>query len=134
MNTRKIGQLGESVAAEYLRREGYKILATNYRSKLAEIDIICTKKNLVHFVEVKSVSHETKKKLKEFVSHETYRPEELVDQRKLYKLNLGIKQWLLRNNYEGQYQLDVLATHLVTGDKYAYIKVFKQLSPEHRLA
>jgi len=131
MNTRQIGQIGELVVVEYLQRERYKILATNYRSKLAEIDIICTKKNSVHFVEVKSVSHKTKEGLKKFVLHETYQPEELVDHRKLHKLNLGIKQWLLRNNYKGKYQVDVATAHLVLDDKYAYIKVFKQVSLGH---
>ena len=131
MNSRKIGQIGESVTVEYLKREGYKILATNYRTKQIEIDIICTRRDIVHFVEVKSVSHETKEGLREFVLYETYRPEELVDQRKFYKLNLGVKQWLLRNNYEGQYQIDVAAAHLVVADKYAYIKLFKRVSSGH---
>ena len=36
----KLGPWGEALAAEYLRRRGYHIVATNYRSRYGEIDII----------------------------------------------------------------------------------------------
>lgn len=36
-----IGRLGERAAARYLRGLGYRILATNARTRAAEIDIIC---------------------------------------------------------------------------------------------
>ena len=44
----------EGIAASYLEREGYKILAKRYKCKAGEIDIIAQKDNLVAFVEVKS--------------------------------------------------------------------------------
>ena len=36
----KLGPWGEALAAEYLRKRGYHIVATNYRSRYGEIDII----------------------------------------------------------------------------------------------
>ena len=36
----KLGPWGEALAAEFLRRRGYHIVATNYRSRYGEIDII----------------------------------------------------------------------------------------------
>lgn len=48
-----VGAWGESLAAQYLIKKSYKLLATNYRSKYGEIDlIVCNRKYLV-FVEVK---------------------------------------------------------------------------------
>lgn len=48
-----IGSWGESLAADFLRRKHYKLIATNYRCKFGEIDlIVCDRKYLV-FVEVK---------------------------------------------------------------------------------
>lgn len=48
-----VGAWGESLSAEYLTKKGYKLLATNYRCKYGEIDlIVCNRKYLV-FVEVK---------------------------------------------------------------------------------
>lgn len=47
------GAWGEALAAEYLRKKWYRILAANYRTKFGEIDLIaCNRKYLV-FVEVK---------------------------------------------------------------------------------
>ncbi|MBR2861219.1 MAG: YraN family protein [Clostridia bacterium] len=54
MNTREIGSWGEELACKELKKEKYKILETNYHaSKLAEIDVIAQKKDLLVFVEVK---------------------------------------------------------------------------------
>ena len=50
----KIGKKGESVAVHYLKQQGYKIIAQNYRSKAGEIDIIAREKRTLVFVEVKT--------------------------------------------------------------------------------
>lgn len=49
----KTGPWSESQAAQHLARQGYGILATNYRKRYGEIDIIARKRELVVFVEVK---------------------------------------------------------------------------------
>lgn len=48
------GAEGEKKAAKFLEKNGYTILATNFRSKLGEIDIIAKKDNTTVFIEVKS--------------------------------------------------------------------------------
>ena len=48
------GSLGEQAACDELVRRGYAILATRYRSRFGEIDIIATKGGVMGFVEVKS--------------------------------------------------------------------------------
>ena len=55
MTNKTIGKYGEELAKNFLIKKGYKILEMNYRySKLAEIDIIALKNDIVHFVEVKT--------------------------------------------------------------------------------
>jgi putative endonuclease len=49
-----LGRLGESLAANYLRRKGYRILGRNYRSKIGELDLIAAKDRTLVFVEVKT--------------------------------------------------------------------------------
>ena len=49
-----VGDKGEILAQNYLKKQKYKILDKNYRNKLGEIDIIVTKDNVVTFVEVKT--------------------------------------------------------------------------------
>ena len=53
-NRQKLGQTGESLAAWYLKKNGYKIIEQNYRTPLGEIDIIAQEKKIIVFGEVKS--------------------------------------------------------------------------------
>ncbi len=52
----QFGKKSEKLARAFLRRTGYKILETNYRSKVGEIDIIAKEKDILVFVEVKARS------------------------------------------------------------------------------
>ncbi len=57
MNTREKGALGEDIAEQYLKKQGYKIIEKNYHaSRFSEIDIIARHKNVLVFVEVKARS------------------------------------------------------------------------------
>jgi putative endonuclease len=50
----RVGRSGEELAAEYLQRQGYHIIARNYRTRQAEIDIVARHKGVLVFVEVKA--------------------------------------------------------------------------------
>ncbi len=50
------GKKSELIAAKHLKKNGYKILEQNYRTKLGEIDIIAKDKDTLVFVEVKARS------------------------------------------------------------------------------
>ncbi len=54
MNNVFVWRSGEKLAAKYLKEQGYTILETNAKNKLAEVDIICEKDDEIVFVEVKS--------------------------------------------------------------------------------
>ena len=49
-----IGRLGEDKAAEFLLKNGYKILARNYRIRGGEVDIVAFRRGVLAFVEVKT--------------------------------------------------------------------------------
>lgn len=51
-----LGKNGENLAAEFLKQNGYRILARNFRTKLGELDIVALDKDTVCFVEVKARS------------------------------------------------------------------------------
>ena len=48
-----LGAWGEALAADYLRKKHYRILATNFRIRMGEIDIIAADREYLVFVEVK---------------------------------------------------------------------------------
>jgi len=50
------GKNNESLAAIYLKRQGYRIVEQNYRTRMGEIDIIAKDNETIAFVEVKSRS------------------------------------------------------------------------------
>lgn len=51
---RAIGITGERIALEFLKKKGYEILDTNYRTPFGEIDIIAMHGDCTVFVEVKT--------------------------------------------------------------------------------
>lgn len=53
MNRRQIGTKKEQEACRYLEKKGYQILATNYRCRYAELDIVAKHGRELVFVEVK---------------------------------------------------------------------------------
>lgn len=48
------GKNNESLAVIYLKRQGYRIVEQNYRTRMGEIDIIAKDKETIAFVEVKA--------------------------------------------------------------------------------
>ena len=51
-----LGSTGESLAADWLREKGYTLLARNFRWGKTEIDIVATRGEWLHIVEVKTRS------------------------------------------------------------------------------
>ena len=82
-----LGDRGERAAVRFLKRQGFKIIARQYRNQFGEIDIIARDGRQVVFVEVKTRQ-----------STDKGQPHEAVDvnkQRKLTKLALV---WLKKHN------------------------------------
>ncbi len=52
--SRAKGNIAEQKAVKYLLDNNFKILEQNFYSRFGEIDIVATKQDTLHFVEVKS--------------------------------------------------------------------------------
>ncbi len=50
----ELGHKGEELACGFLKKNSYKIIKTNYRNKLGQIDIIARDKDVLCFIEVKT--------------------------------------------------------------------------------
>lgn len=62
-----LGAWGESLTADYLRKKGYKIIASNYRCRYGEIDMIARTRQHIVFVEVKLRRDDRFAEAREFV-------------------------------------------------------------------
>ena len=134
---RKLGDIGENVACDYLQRHGFEILDRNYLRKWGELDIIAKnkKQNIIHFIEVKSVSLGRRPATGEAcatlndVIHETgYRPEENVHPQKLRRLSRAIQTYILEkrlNKYD--WQLDIAIVRIDQANRKARVEMLENI-------
>ena len=127
LKNKETGDLGERVACKYLKTKGLTILERNYLKKWGEVDIVARETGKVHFIEVKTVSYETKDALDKAVSHGTWRPEEQVHEFKLHQIHKALETWISENSYKGDWQIDVVAIRLVTREKYASVNYIENI-------
>ena len=92
------GAAGEVMAARYLRKKGYTLIAANYRTRFGEIDIIAADKKYIAFVEVKLRSGAA-----------IYTPEEAVTPLKQQKIVKAAMQYLQLHPSDLQPRFDVIA-------------------------
>ncbi len=127
---KEIGNQGEILVANYLKKQGFELIEMNYRKPWGEIDVIAKKSNVMHFVEVKTVSYGTKHDLQQKVLRGTYRPEENVHHTKLKKLANAIETWISENKWLGEWVIDVVAVRIVPRETYATIKIIPNIIVE----
>ena len=99
-----VGAWGEVVAAKYLQKKGFTLVASGFRCRYGEIDlIVCNKKYLV-FVEVKSRKSANFAEAKEF-----------VDSRKQARLRATAELYLSQNPTSQQPRFDVVEVYAADG-------------------
>ena len=91
------GAWGEAVAAEYLRKKKYRIVAAGYHSRFGEIDLIVENKKFLVFVEVKLRKNE-----------EFARGRDFVDRKKQDKIRVTASIYLSQYPTSLQPRFDVI--------------------------
>ncbi len=91
--SRELGNIAESVGAEFLKKLGYRIVATNYYARVGEIDIITTRKDTWHFVEVKYRKNSAHGQAVDFIDKRKLLKIIKTAKRYLYDMNLGDVDW-----------------------------------------
>ncbi len=118
-NHLKTGRIGEDIVVKHLVKQKFKILERNYRKKWGEIDIVAKKNEIIHFIEVKTVSYETLPDQTEKYYNQ-YQPEENVHFFKRKRLGRAIQTYLAEKtvsyetsgNEELEFQIDIAAVFL----------------------
>jgi len=105
------GKKGEDLALTWLLEKGYTILYKNWRHGRFEIDIIASKDQVLHFIEVKTRTNS-----------KYGNPEDQVNKKKLRHMIDAGEEFIYQNPGWKKIRFDILA-----------IKLFKDLEPEFYL-
>src|SRR5581483_5783343 len=128
---REIGNVGEGIACRYLENNGFKVLERNFLRKCGEIDVIAEKFNVIHFIEVKSVSREISDTQLIKVSHETegFRPEDNVNHKKLGKIKKTIQLYLMEKKLSEtcEWVFDVITVSVDFNKRIGRVKMIKDI-------
>ncbi|HEX6287879.1 MAG TPA: YraN family protein [Herpetosiphonaceae bacterium] len=113
---RAVGRQGEVLAAAYLQRKGYGIIATNWRCAAGEIDLITMDGPALVFVEVRTRRGSTAGLAEESVTRAKQRRLVRLAQRYLQNLDDARTPWL------GPWRIDVVAIHIAPGTSGTQIR------------
>ena len=122
-----IGNLGEDIAVRFLEGKGFEITERNYRKK----------EEIIHFVEVKTVSRDNLKdpvgqvedKDNSNKPEDCYRPEDNIHLWKLKRLSRAIQVYLAEHKFgeEACWQFDVVTVLLDVKNKIARVKLLEDI-------
>ena len=105
MATSKLaGAWGEALAAEYLRKKHYKIIASGYHSRFGEIDLIVRNRKFLVFAEVKLRKSARFAQAREF-----------VDRNKQDRLRMTASIYLSENPTDLQPRFDIIEVYAPEG-------------------
>ena len=104
--SRAKGNLAEDRASEFLFDNGYVIIERNFYSRFGEIDIIASKDEVLHFVEVKSGADYE-------LAIQNITP------RKLSRLIKTANVYMKKNSFDADFTLDVV---IVTPDEVEIVQ------------
>jgi len=96
-----LGNAGEELAAAWFKQQGFTIIARNWRSGHAEVDIIASKDKVLHFIEVKTR-----------LNGSMANPEDSVGKTKKNQLKIAAEAWLYLHPEWKEIQFDVLALEM----------------------
>jgi len=120
---RRIGDMGEKIACDFLEKRGFEIIERNYLRKWGEIDIITKKNGVIHFIEVKSVSSN----VSGVTSKDSYRPEDNMHPWKLRRLARAIQTYLLDKKLDCDWQLDLVTVKMDDKSRRARVELIENI-------
>lgn len=94
----ELGETGEKVALDFLKKKGYKILETNWRFGKDEIDIIVTDKEYLVIVEVKTRT-----------TNYFGEPESFVNKAKQRFLIRAAQAYIIRHDIDLETRFDIIS-------------------------
>jgi putative endonuclease len=115
MNKHETGRLGEKLACDFLYRNGYDIIETNFRCREGEIDIVARQGDTLVFVEVRTRTG------RGFGS-----PEESITPAKMHRLRTAAARYAeSRFGLPESRRIDVVAIEMTAGGRVSRIELIE---------
>ena len=125
ISRKEVGNIGEKVAAEYLRRHGFRIVEQNYARKTGELDIVARVGETLHIVEVKTIL--TEEFPQENSTQDAYDPSLNLHESKLEKIARTAEWYTLEHDWGGEWQVDGCLVWLRRRDGMAHVRYLPRL-------
>ena len=106
-NRISLGQHGEDLAVAYLTRQGYEIVARNWRTRAGELDIVARDGEWLVFVEVR-----TRRRSGRSQTPSLGTPEESVTLAKQTRLVAMAERYLFEHPWNGRFRIDLIALEI----------------------
>lgn len=108
----ELGSSGESQAALFLEKQGFEVIAKNYKTRLGEVDLIAIKANTVVFAEVKTRTSNY------------FHASHLITPSKQRKIGRAAQQFIQEHNLSDGFILrfdTVFVSHTENGVEFEYV-------------
>ena len=101
----ELGKKGEELAVDFLLKEGYEVMETNWVFQKAEIDILARKGNVLAVVEVKTRS-----------SLDFGLPQDFVTPKKIKLMVKAVDEYININDIDAEARFDIISIFNHKGD------------------
>jgi putative endonuclease len=94
----ELGKKGEQLAVDFLLKNGYDIVARNYRFEKAEVDIMAQQKGILAIIEVKTRS-----------TADFGNPQDFVKPKQIQRLVKAVDEYVTVNELDVEVRFDIIA-------------------------
>lgn len=119
MSSKLDGTLGESIAEDWLKNHGYRIISKNYRYRKWEVDIICKLNHELVFVEVKM--RQTRKFGEPWLA---------VNKKKQAAICVAANHYIQKHDHQGAVRFDIISILPDDRQEWAITHISDAFRPE----
>ncbi len=123
LHKRGKGNIGENVACDFIKGQGFLVVDRNYQKSWGELDIVAIKDEVIHFFEVKSVTGGC------FGPHDAHSPEDNVHGLKVCRIRRMVQTYLedKKRGLDADFRFHILCVFMNMKTRKAKVKWIKDL-------
>ena len=117
LSSKKLGEVGEKVAEDFLKSKGYSVIERNYKNKYGEIDLICRENKKIIFIEVKAR-----------YENQIGNPEDALNKKKIKKIFKNAEAYLFFKGEDAESRVEAVCVFFDAENKIKDIRHYEEIS------